>query len=232
MEIQVRYFAVLRERLGTDEEPLALPDGADVAAAIEALCGRHPAIAALRGRFRAAVNREMVATDCALSDGDELALIPPVAGGADAPDAGDPAPARTRHARLLDEPLSLDRTLAAVAGPDTGGVVTFTGLVRRESQGRAVDRLEYEAFREMAEKVLGGLCDEIEREMPGVRVAVEHRVGALVVGDAAVVIAAAAPHRAEAFSACRAMIDRLKERAPIWKKEIGPDGAEWVGLGP
>lgn len=231
MEIQVRYFAVLRERLGRDEEPLALPDGSDVAAAIEALCGRHAAIAALRGRFRAAVNQEMVATDQPLSDGDELALIPPVAGGADEPGAGA-ASAPARHACLLDQPLSLDRTVAAVAGPDTGGVVTFTGLVRRQSQGREVERLEYEAYREMAEKVLSRLCDEIEREMAGVRIAVEHRVGALVVGDAAVVIAAAAPHRAEAFAACRAMIDRLKERAPIWKKETGPDGAEWVGLGP
>jgi molybdopterin synthase catalytic subunit len=95
-----------------------------------------------------------------------------------------------------------------------------------------VERLEYEAYGEMAEKVFRTLCDEIEAEVPGARLALEHRVGALAVGDTAVVIAAAAPHRAQAFTACRALIDRLKQRAPIWKKEIGPDGAEWVGVGP
>ena len=221
MKIQVRYFAVLRERLRRDEEELELPSGADVAAAIDALAARHEAVAALRGRFQTAVNQEMVSASTALSDGDELALIPPVAGGAP-----------ERHARLVDGPLSLDRVVRAVASAEAGGLVTFTGMVRRTSQGREVERLEYEAYPEMAEKVFRALCEEIEGELPGVRLAVEHRAGALVVGDIAVVIAAAAPHRAEAFTACRAMIDRLKERAPIWKKEIGPDGAEWVGLGP
>lgn len=223
MKIQVRYFAVLRERLGMEAESIELPAGTDVAAAVEALASRHDVVRTLRGRFQTAVNQEMVPGSTALADGDELVLIPPVAGG-----AADPS----RHARLLDDTLSLDRVVGAVASLDTGGVVTFTGLVRRTSAGRSVERLEYEAYREMVEKVLALLCDEIEAELPGVRVAVEHRIGALGLGDAAVVIAAAAPHRAEAFAACRAMIDRLKERAPIWKKEIGPDGAEWVGLGP
>jgi molybdopterin synthase catalytic subunit len=113
-----------------------------------------------------------------------------------------------------------------------GGVVTFTGVVRRVSRGVQVERLEYEAYPEMAEKVMTELCSEIESEIPGCSLAVEHRVGDLSVGEVAVVIAAAAPHRAEAFAACRAMIDRLKERVPIWKKEISPDGAEWIGLGP
>ena len=133
---------------------------------------------------------------------------------------------------MTDRPPSLDGVCRAVAGPGLGGMVTFTGLVRDHSQGRAVVRLEYEAYVPMAEKVFGELCEEIERELPGTRLAVEHRVGTLLVGDVAVVIAAAAPHRAEAFRACQAMIDRLKERAPIWKKEIGPDGDSWVGMGP
>jgi molybdopterin converting factor subunit 1 len=220
MQIQVRYFAVFRERLGRDLESLELPGGASVAAAIEALEARHEPVRALRGRYQIAVNQEMVKSDAVLAEGDELVLIPPVAGGDD------------RHAQLLDEPLSLDRVTSAVASLDTGGVVTFTGLVRRSNDGHAVDHLEYQAYVEMAEKVLRQLCDEVEREIPGARVAVEHRVGKLVVGDIAVVIAAAAPHRAEAFTACRALIDRLKERVPIWKKEIGPYGAEWIGLGP
>ncbi|HYU14759.1 MAG TPA: molybdopterin converting factor subunit 1 [Candidatus Acidoferrum sp.] len=220
MKIQVRYFAVLRERLRSEGEMLELPDGATVAAALAALAERHEAFRGLRDRCQTAVNQAMVRPGEVLRDGDELALIPPVAGGGD------------RLARLVDQPLSLDRVVAAVSSPDAGGVVTFTGVVRRQSGGRAVERLEYEAYREMAEKVIGRLCDEIESEIAGARVAVEHRTGKLAVGDVAVVIAASAPHRAEAFAACRALIDRLKERVPIWKKEIGPDGAEWVGLGP
>jgi molybdopterin synthase catalytic subunit len=225
MKIQVRYFAVFRERLRLDTEDIAVPDGADVAAAIAALCDRHEVIAKLRGRFQVAVNRAVVPQDTRLTDGDELALIPPVAGGS-GPDSG------AGHVRVLSDTLSVDRVIAAVTSGDAGGLVTFTGMVRRRSQGRDVERLEYEAYTEMAEKVIRELRDEIEAEFPGCRLAVEHRIGNLVVGDIAVVIAASAPHRAEAFAACQAMIDRLKERAPIWKKEIGPDGSEWVGLGP
>lgn len=222
MKISVLYFAVFRERLARDEETLELASGAKVRDAIDALAGRHAAIAALRGKFRVAVNQDFSDDDHPLADGDELALIPPVAGG-----AGD-----VRHVQLLGEPLSLDRCIAAVTGPGMGGIVTFTGMVRRHSQGSVVERLEYEAYPPMAVREMTRLCQEIEGEIAGVRIAVEHRVGVLGIGDLAVVIAAAAPHRAEAFTACRAMIDRLKDRVPIWKKEFGEDGAEWIGLGP
>lgn len=220
MRIQVLYFAVFRERLGRDGEAIEIPDGATVADAVAALEARHPIVGELRGRYRTAVNQAMVGLDTALAENDELVLIPPVAGG------------NARHILLLAEPLSLDRCIAAVVGPEIGGVCTFTGLVRRHSRGVAVERLDYEAYRPMALKVMAELVDEIEAEHPGAALALEHRVGALEVGDLAVVIAAAAPHRAEAFAACRALIDRLKERVPIWKKELGEDGAVWVGLGP
>jgi molybdopterin synthase catalytic subunit len=220
MQIQVLYFAVFRERLGRDGETLELADGATAGAAIDALAARHPAIGKLRGRFRIAVNQDFVGDDHVLAAGDELALIPPVAGGAD------------RHVALLAETLSLDRCLASVSGAGMGGIVTFTGMVRRHSRGHVIDHLEYEAYPPMALREMTRLCDEIEAELPGTRLAVEHRVGRLAIGDLAVVIAAAAPHRAEAFTACRAMIDRLKDRVPIWKKEVGDDGEEWVGLGP
>ena len=213
------YFAVFRERIGRDEEALELPDGATVKDALDALAAKHAAIGALRGKFRCAVNQDFTSDDHALADRDELALIPPVAGGA-------------RHVQLLGEPLSLDRCIAAVSGPGMGGIVTFTGMVRRHSRGVVVDHLEYEAYGSMAVREMTRLCDEIEAEIAGTKLAVEHRTGRLEIGDIAVVIAAAAPHRAEAFTACRAMIDRLKDRVPIWKKEIGEDGAEWVGLGP
>lgn len=219
MRLRILYFAVFRERVGTDAEDLELSAG-NVRSAIDALGARHEAIARLRGRFRVAVNQEFVDDDHVLHDGDEVALIPPVAGGVD------------RHVVLTDQVLSLDRCVAAVSGPGIGGVVTFTGMVRLHSRGTTIDHLEYEAYAPMAVKVMMQLCDEIEGEVAGARIAVEHRVGNLAIGDTAVVIAAAAPHRAEAFTACRAMIDRLKDRVPIWKKEISVDGAEWVGLGP
>lgn len=220
MQVHVLYFAVFRERLRKDEEELELADGATVGQAIDALAARHAAVGQLRGRFRVAVNQDFVDEAHVLKAGDELALIPPVAGGAD------------RHVVLSDQKLSLDRCAAAVSGPGMGGLVTFTGMVRLHSRGTTIDHLEYEAYAPMAVKVMTQLCEEIEAEIAGVRIAVEHRVGNLAIGDVAVVIAAAAPHRAEAFTACRAMIDRLKDRVPIWKKEISVDGAEWVGLGP
>jgi len=219
MRISVLYFAVFRERLGKDHDELDLPAGATVADAVAALAARHPAIAQLRGTFRVAVNQDFTDDAHALADGDELALIPPVAGG-------------IRHVVLTDQALSLDRCLAAVRGPGMGGIVTFTGMVRLHSHGATIDHLEYEAYAPMAVKEMNRLCDEIEAEIAGVALAVEHRVGRLEIGDVAVVIAAAAPHRAEAFTACRAMIDRLKDRVPIWKKEVGTAGEEWVGLGP
>jgi len=218
----VLFFAVLRERLGRDHEPLELADGATVAEAIAALEQRHEVVRELRGRYRIAVNLEMTGTDKVLCEGDELVLIPPVAGGADP----------ERHVQLRSDALSLDRVVTAVRSPTAGGLVTFVGMVRDHNRGHDVDHLEYEAYESMAVKVMNEIAAEIEAELPGIRLAVEHRSGRLDIGEVAVVIACAAPHRAEAFTGCRAMIDRLKDRVPIWKKEVGPSGEEWIGLGP
>lgn len=219
MQIQVRYFAVFRERLQRDSETVELPEGADVSAALTLLGERHPTVARLTGRFQTAVNQSMVPATHTLNDGDELALIPPVAGG-------------MRRACIVEDSPSVQRCMDDVTSEAMGGLVTFTGVVRRQNRGKRVERLYYEAYRDMAEKVLHELCQEIENELPGCRLAVEHRVGTLDVGDIAVAIAAAAPHRKEAFRACEAMIDRLKERVPIWKKERTEDGDEWIGTGP
>lgn len=223
MRIQVLYFAFFRERIGLDEEWLEVPESADIAKALDLLSEKHEAIAVMRGKFRAALNQDMVDEKSKLADGDELALIPPVAGGA------DPMP---RHAKIMSSELSLDRVVANVSAAGMGGIVTFIGQVRDHNEGHDVLRLEYEAYEDMATKVMTRLCEEIELEIPGCRLALEHRVGILGIGDAAVVIAAAAAHRAQAFQACRALIDRLKERVPIWKKEIAPSGEEWLGIGP
>ncbi|MCU1283195.1 MAG: molybdopterin converting factor, subunit 1 [bacterium] len=219
MRVRILYFAVVRERLRRDDEELELPEGATADAAWRALEQRHPELGGLRSVVKLAINEEFAAPDRVLADGDVIALIPPVAGGAGV-------------FRVSDEPLSLDEVVRAVTSDEHGGVVTFTGVVRRQSRGKTIVRLEYEAYRPMAERKLAEIGAQLAAEQPGVRVAIVHRVGALAVGDVAVVIAASAPHRAAAFDACRAAIDRLKESVPIWKKEIAEDGEEWIGLGP
>jgi len=131
--------------------------------------------------------------------------------------------------RVLEAPLSVAEATAAVSGPHVGGIDLFLGAVRDHNDGRAVTRLEYHAYVSMAEKEMQRIAEEIAREIPGVTLAALHRVGSLSVGDLAVVCAAGAVHRGEAFQACRALIDRIKHRVPIWKREHGPDGPYWVG---
>jgi molybdopterin synthase catalytic subunit len=131
--------------------------------------------------------------------------------------------------RVLDTPLLVADAVAAVAAPDVGGIDLFLGAVRNHSDGRAVTRLEYHAYVSMAEKEMQRISEEIAREIPGVRLAALHRVGSLAVGDLAVICAAGAAHRDEAFRACRLLIDRIKHRVPVWKREHGPDGPYWVG---
>jgi molybdopterin synthase catalytic subunit len=134
--------------------------------------------------------------------------------------------------RVVERPLQLSEVVEAVSGVEAGGVVTFSGAVRSHTRGRQVLRLEYEAYGAMAERVLASIGSEAAERCPGSRLAIVHRVGVLVPGELAVVIAAGAPHRAEAFDACRHAIERLKADAPIWKKEVYADGSVWVGLGP
>jgi molybdopterin synthase catalytic subunit len=150
-------------------------------------------------------------------------MTAPPAGAAPASPAG-PAPARIRA-----EPLSLDEIVREVRHPGAGAIATFEGTVRDFNDGRAVTLLEYEAYVPMAEAELAKILEEIRAELPGVRVAAVHRIGPLSVGDAAVLCVASAPHRGEAFRACRQAIDRIKSRLPIWKREHGPEGPYWVG---
>jgi MoaE-MoaD fusion protein len=184
------------------------------------LAERHPALRALLPHLRVAVDQEFAGPTAPVRGGAEVALIPPVAGGA----AG--------LFRVVDRALSLDEVVRAVGGEAYGGLVTFSGSVRDQTRGRRVVKLEYEAYAPMAEKVLARIGDEAARQWPGSRLAIVHRVGTLGPGELAVVIAAAAPHRAEAFDACRHAIERLKQDVPIWKKEFFEDGEVWVGMGP
>jgi molybdopterin synthase catalytic subunit len=131
--------------------------------------------------------------------------------------------------RVLETPLVVEEAIRAVSAPDVGGIDLFLGAVRDHNDGRAVTRLEYHAYVSMAEKEMQRIAHDIALEIPGVKLAALHRVGSLAVGDLAVVCAAGAAHRDEAFRACRALIDRIKHSVPIWKREHGPDGPYWVG---
>jgi molybdopterin synthase catalytic subunit len=130
---------------------------------------------------------------------------------------------------LRDAPISIDEAVAAVANSSAGGIAVFVGVVRDTNEGRAVARLEYKAYESMAKAELRRIAREVSARWPDVRVAALHRIGSLSVGETAVACAASAPHRGEAFEACRALIEAIKARVPIWKREHGPDGATWVG---
>lgn len=229
MQLRVLLFAGLRERLRRDALDLELPAGARAADVLGALAAASPDLSGSLSVCRVAVNHEFVAADHPVADGDEVAIIPPVSGGHDGEARADDRP---ETCVLVDAPLSLDRAVAAVAHPGAGGLTVFIGNVRAHSRGQTIVRLDYEAYAPMALKVMHGIITMIESETPGARVAIHHRLGTLQIGETAVIIAASAPHRAEAFAACRAAIERLKADVPIWKREVAEDGAEWIGQGP
>lgn len=216
MQITVRLFGSIREATGAKELAVSLDHGATLEDLVSLLAADHAPFETMAGKLRISVNMEIVRGNPALAEGDEVAFLPPVAGGQDA------------QCTLSDVPLDVGAVVKRVVGPDTGGIVTFVGVVRNASRGHDIRHLEYEAYEGMAEQEMDKICAEATVKWPGTRVAVAHRTGHLEIGDLAVVVAAAAPHRGEAFEACRYTIDTLKERVPIWKKEVATDGEYWV----
>jgi molybdopterin synthase catalytic subunit len=214
MVLQVRLFAVLRERAGCDQLEIEVAEGATVAEALWALRAESEPLAEALAAMPVvmAVNRSYVGEEAKLAAGDELALIPPVSGGA------GPLP----HVRITAEPLSADRLDRLVATPHTGAIVTFQGTTRD------VDSLDYEAYEPMAaERIAAILTDTLARhEIEGA--AAEHRTGTVPRGEPSVVVAIAAAHRGPAFAAAREAIDRIKAEVPIWKREIEGERAQWV----
>ena len=216
MVVSVRLFAGLRERAGADRVQLELPDGARVADVLAAMEGTAVGPLAPR-QCVVAVNREYAAPDEPVHPGDEVALVPPVSGGA----VAGPSDA-VRAVRVTGEPLDLTALAAAVRDPRAGAVVLFEGVTRE------VRELRYEAYAEMAEPRMRAIAAE-EAERHGLcAVAVEHRTGAVALGEPSVIVAVSAPHRGEAFAGARAVIDRVKAEAPIWKQEVTPEGTRRV----
>jgi molybdopterin synthase catalytic subunit len=225
IDVTIKYFAVLREVVGHAEETRSYPEGTTVSALLEELEGVYPALAGKRDRLSVAVNHQYASGELVLQNGAELALLPPVAGGMDV----DPTEGRYQ---VLETPLSPELVSSLVKGDFGGAVGSFVGMVRAQSQGRTVERLDYEAYRPMAVKELQRIGREVEERWPQASVAIHHRIGSLTVGELAVVIAVCTPHRQAGFEACSHTIERLKESVPIWKKEFFTDGSTWVGWGP
>lgn len=222
--VTLRLFAVYRERVGADCIEVTLPDGATVEDALRCLAESHPVTEPLLATTMVAVNQSYVEHDHALQPGDEVALIPPVSGGIDYP-SPDP------RILITDAPLDAERVTAMVTSTANGGVVTFQGVTRDETGGRTVVRLDYEAYPEMAYKTLQQIFAEVEARWGITDMALAHRIGRVELGEASLVVAVGAAHRAEAFAAAMYMVDRLKEIVPIWKKEHFKDGSVWVALG-
>ncbi len=207
--VRVRVFAGLRERAGWSERELeGVARVADVWPALG--LGDEP------DGLLYAVNHEYADRDRELEDGDEVALIPPVSGGA---------------FRLTEEPIDPNEVIREVSDPRAGGIATFIGTTRVESRGRTVHYLDYEAYGGMAERTMEELAEELKRKHDLCAVAIAHRVGRVDVGELSVVIAVSAPHRAAALAACREAIDTLKQTVPLWKKEVYEGGEEWIGRG-
>jgi molybdopterin synthase catalytic subunit len=209
--VRVRLFAMLRERAGSDSVELELRDGATAGEALEALADRPDLGDALRRLpVRMAVNREYADAATTLRADDELALIPPVSGGAGP------------HARVTEEPLAPEALSRRVQSPAAGAVVVFQGVTRE------VERLEYEAYAEMAEQRMAEILADCIGRHRLLAAAAEHRVGAVPLGEPAVVVAVSAGHREEAFAGAREAIDRIKAEAPIWKQEVEGGARRWV----
>jgi molybdopterin synthase catalytic subunit len=211
VQVAVKLFAGLRERAGVRERTVTVPAGACVGDVWERLgLGEEPA------GLLYAVNRTYAAREIELTEGDEVALIPPVSGGG---------------FRLSESPLSVDAAVAEVRSDNAGAIATFVGTTRARSRGRDVVQLEYEAYEGMAEQVMADLAAQLVERHELCKVAIHHRVGRVDVGETSVVIAVSAAHRAAALAACKDAIDELKVTVPLWKKETYVGGEEWIGQG-
>jgi molybdopterin synthase catalytic subunit/molybdopterin converting factor small subunit len=211
VRVTVRLFAGLRERAGYGERTVELPDGAAVGDVWAALgLGDEPA------GLLFARNREYAPREHKLKDEDEVALIPPVSGGA---------------FRLSSEPLDLAAVVAEAADERAGAITTFLGTTRVESRGRRVLRLEYEAYEGMAEQVMADIAEQLHARYDLIEIAMHHRIGRVGIGETSVAIAVSAAHRHDALAACHEAIDALKQLVPLWKKEVYEGGEEWIGRG-
>ncbi len=214
MNISIRAFASYREAIGAQRLSVDVPEGSTAAQVWDGLLARYPRLVDLPRPAAFAVNDEYISGEATLRDSDELALIPPVSGGA--------------HVALVHDPIDVTVLLRTVSHPQAGGIVLFLGTVRDHARGQRVRYLEYEAYQTLATREMQRIADEAEQRWPLLGLGIVHRLGHLEVGEISVAIAASSAHRREAFEAGRFAIDTLKQTVPIWKKEVWEGGEVWV----
>lgn len=221
MKVTVKLFARMRELTGSSTLERDVAENATIADLIQGLQEDYPGLAQVAPRTIASINRDFADHGSLLAEGDEVAFFPPVSGGSGANDG---------NFSVTFKPISLDETASKVLRPETGAVAVFGGVVRNVTAGKAVEHLEYEAYEEMALAKLHQVASEARERWPKiVDIAIVQRIGQLAVGENAVVVAVSSPHRGDGcFEACAYAINRLKQIVPIWKKEVGPDGVEWI----
>lgn len=217
MRIRIELYGRLAGECGASEAFVEVPTGATLAQVADALVLLYPSVSWLRSICRPALNLDYAGWDDPVQEGDEICFIPPVSGGDE----------EAVLAAIRNEPLDPAEALNWVQRPELGGVVLFSGNVRSVNRGRDVLHIDYEAYRPMAERELRRIGEEAVAQWPG-RIALIHRTGRLAAGESSVLVAAACPHRAAAFEACRFAIDTLKERVPIWKREAWSGGEVWI----
>ena len=221
LKLECLFFASLKDAAGCSKTRLELVEGSTVGQLIEALEAQFPKLVPFQRRYQVAVQAEMQPHSHVLCDGDEVALIPAVSGGA--PDD---------LILVAEAPIDLNRVYNSVLRDDCGAVTIFAGTVRNyvgsDPAGSRVDSIDYSVYQSMAEKSMAELASQVREKLPVARTCLWHRTGVVPAGEASVAIAVSTPHRAESFEACRWLIDELKRQVPIWKKEIGPDGSVWI----
>jgi MoaE-MoaD fusion protein len=223
MRVKVLFFGMLKDVTGLSEDSLEVAGGASLGSVFDHYAGRFPRLGSLSSQIVLARNQQFASPSDPVSDGDEVALLPPVSGGSGAPEAGGEL-----YVALTRDPIDPRSLEDRVRRPADGAVVVFEGVVRNNTRGRATAFLEYECYEAMALPVMAAIARELAAEFAIGRVAMVHRLGRMDIGEASVVIAVSAPHRRPAFEAALEAINRLKRTVPIWKKEHFADGEVWV----
>ncbi len=232
MQVHVLFFGMLKDVVGRGNDTLSLPDHATLGDVLSHYEERYPRLRTFTASMALSINQEYAGPESELKQGDEIALLPPVSGGAEENRAGqgaEPPPhVRARRAAIVRERIDAQAVVAKIKCPADGAAVVFEGVVRDHTRGRRTMYLDYEAYEEMALKQMDALAEQALSQFQVRDVALVHRLGRLEIGEASVLIVVASAHRAAAFDACRWLIDTLKRSVPIWKKECFADGAVWA----
>ena len=232
MQVRILFFGMLKDVAGQGHDTLSLPEQATLGDVLSHYEKRFPRLKEFTASMAMSINQEYAGPESELKQGDEIALLPPVSGGAGEKRAGEPSeppPNRSgEHATIVRQKIDIQTVLDKIKRPADGAAVVFEGVVRDHTRGRRTLYLDYEAYEEMALKQMDGLADQARSQFQIRDVALVHRLGRLEIGETSVLILVASAHRAAAFDACRWLIDTLKRTVPIWKKEYFADGAVWA----